>query len=492
MYRLNGTDASFLYAETARMPMHIGSVQLIDVPADRRATFFDDLKTLIRSRAERLRYIDHRLVSAPLQLDHPSWRACDVDYEAHVERIEAPQPGDIGRLERVVADLHSAPLDRSRPLWKTYYIDGLEHGRAAYFNVVHHACLDGVSGQTAVDALTDATPHASADATQPAPARPLARPGAKDAVPSRGAWASLLDAQFDSLTRAARGADAAFRMGQRALTAMQRRVSSWLAPPTPINRAIGPMRNYAMLRISLTDARAIGKTHDCSINDVLLTLCSGALRRYLSARGALPDRELIAGVPVSTRGAGDRTLNTQVSMMRVGLATHVEDPLARLAAVHASAAEAKAEAQDLAALVAATPWIPALPWFGRATAALWDASDAADYLPPWINLVISNVPGPRTVRYSNGARMLTHFPVSIPAHGAAVNITAQSYAEHFDIGITACARSVPDVASLRDSLRDAYIELRSRVLRRGVDVRELQRALPSVERRCGTGERLVA
>jgi len=485
MYRLNGTDASFLYAETARMPMHIGSVQLIDVPADRRATFFDDLKTLIRSRAERLRYIDHRLTHAPLQLDHPSWSPCDVDYDAHVERVDAPQPGGIDQLERVVAELHATPLDRSRPLWKTYYIDGLEHGRAAYFNVVHHACLDGVSGQMAVDALTDATPHAT-------PAKSPVRHAAVDPAPSRGAFASLLDAQFDSLARAARGVDAAFRIGGRALTAMQRRASNWFAPPTPINRAIGPLRNYAMLRISLTDARAIGKAHDCSINDVLLTLCGGALRRYLAARGALPDRELIAGVPVSTRGAGDRTLNTQVSMMRVGLATHCEDPLERLGAVHASAADAKAEAQDLATLIAASPRMPALPWFGRVTAALLDWSDAADYVPPWINLVISNVPGPRAVRYSNGARMLTHFPVSIPAHGAAVNITAQSYAEHFDIGITACARTVPDVALLRDSLRDAYIELRARVLRRGVDARELQRALPSIERRCGTSERLVA
>ena len=489
MNRLNGTDASFLYAETARTPMHIGSVQLIDVPADRRATFFGDLKSLMRARAGRLRYIDHRLEHAPLQLDHPRWTACDVDYDTHVERVEAPAPGDITQLERVVANLHASPLDRSRPLWKTYYIDGLEHGRAAYFNVIHHACLDGVSGQTAVDVLTDPTPSGTPPKSTPARAsRAVAPPTAQP----RAALENLLDAQFESLANAARGLDAAFRMGRRALTALQRRNVAGFAPPTPINRAIGPLRNYAMLRISLTDVRAIGKAHDCSINDVLLTLCGGALRNYLATRGALPQREMIAGVPVSMRSAGDKTLNTQVSMMRVGLATNVADPLERLTAVHASAAEAKNEAHDFAALAAASPWIPALPWFGRVAAAAWDASDAADYLPPWINLVISNVPGPRSVRYSNGARMLTHFPVSIPAHGAAVNITAQSYAEYFDIGVTACARAVPDVALLRDALRDAYIELRTRVLRRGVDVRDLQRALPNVERRCGTYERLVA
>ena len=488
MNRLNGTDASFLYAETARMPMHIGSVQMIDVPADRRATFFGDLKSLMRARAERLRYIDHRLEHAPLQLDHPSWAPCEVDYDAHVERIEAPAPGDITQLERVVANLHAAPLDRSRPLWKTYYIDGLEHGRAAYFNVIHHACLDGVSGQTAVDVLTDPSPHGP----QPKSTTLRASHCATQAAPPRSALGNLLDAQFDALANTARGVDAALRMSRRALSALQRRNGAWFAPPTPINRAIGPLRNYAMLRISLTDARAIGKAHDCSINDVLLTLCGGALRNYLATRGALPEREMIAGVPVSMRSAGDKTLNTQVSMMRVGLATNVADPLERLAAVHASAVAAKNEAHDFAVLAAASPWLPALPWFGRIAAAAWDASDAADYVPPWVNLVISNVPGPRSVRYSNGARMLTHFPVSIPAHGAAVNITAQSYAEYFDIGITACARAVPNVALLRDALRDAYIELRTRVLRRGVDVREIQRALPNVERRCSTYERLVA
>jgi WS/DGAT/MGAT family acyltransferase len=404
MNRLNGTDASFLYADTQRTPMHIGSVQLIDVPVERRATFFDDVKALYRARADRLRYIDHRLTHAPLQLDHPRWTACDVDYDAHVERIEAPAPGNIGQLERIVADLHATPLDRSRPLWKTYYIDGLEHGRAAYFNVVHHACLDGVSGQAAVDALTDPTPHAS-------PTGPSAHGAGGEPADSSNPYGDWAGAGFDALMRAARALDAAMRLGPRGLTTMQRRgPAAWVAPATPINRAISPLRNYAMLRISLTDTRAIGKARGCSINDVLLTLCGGALRQYLSMRGALPDR----------------------------------------------------------------------------------ASGAADYVAPWINLVISNVPGPRAIRYSSGARMLTHFPVSIPAHGAALNITAQSYAEHFDIGVTACAHTVPDVALLRDALRDAYIELRARVLRRGLDVRESQRALPDVERRCSTNDRLVA
>ena len=151
MNRLKALDAGFLYAETARMPMHIGSVQIIDVPSNRNATFFPELKQFVRSRSHLLPYMTHRVVHAPLQIDHPRWHACEPDYDAHIERIALAAPGDMTQLERCVGALHARPLDRGRPLWKIYYIDGLSDGRAAYFNVVHHACLDGLSGQAAVE-----------------------------------------------------------------------------------------------------------------------------------------------------------------------------------------------------------------------------------------------------------------------------------------------------------------------------------------------------
>jgi WS/DGAT/MGAT family acyltransferase len=249
-----------------------------------------------------------------------------------------------------------------------------------------------------------------------------------------------------------------------------------------------------MLRISMGDVRAIGKVHDCSINDVFLTICAGALRSYLLRKNALPEASLIAGVPVSLRRADDRTPDNQVTMTRVALATQIADPIARLVAIHASCLDAKALAHDLKEILPADPRMFAAPWFGQAAARLWEIAGAADYLPALVNVVISNVPGPRDIRYSNGARMLTHFPVSVPAHGTGANITVQSYAGHFDIGVTACAKTMPDIEQFRDDLLHAYIDLRARVLNRRVDVRRLHQPACdiAVERRCAPAELKVA
>jgi diacylglycerol O-acyltransferase / wax synthase len=483
MNQLKGLDAGFLYAETTRMPMHIGSVQMFEQPADRRGDFFADLKRMVRSRSHLLPYMTHRIEHAPLQIDHPSWVACEPDYDAHIERIELSPPGDVPQLERIVASLHARPLERSRPLWKIYYIDGLDGGRVAYFNVVHHACLDGLAGQAAVDVLTDAAPTI-ANGPAPMPANASHR--------ARSLFERLLDRGTESIADAARGIDAFVRLG-RHLVARPPGDSALLAPATPINRTIGAERRYAVLRVSLADVKAIGKAHGCSVNDVFLTMCGGALRAYLLRAGLLPDMSLLAGVPVSVRRPDDRTMNTQVTMMRVALGTQIADPVARMLAIHAFAVDAKELAQYLSALMPANPRLLGAPWLGRAAAQLWELSDAANHVPPLINVVISNVPGPKTIRYSNGARMLTHFPVSIPAHGTGMNITVQSYAEHFDIGITACAATMPDLGLFRDDLLRAYIDLRARVLNRTFDVRTLHPAPPrAIERRCLQRELLVA
>jgi diacylglycerol O-acyltransferase len=483
MNQLKGLDAGFLYAETARMPMHIGSVQMFEPPADRPDDFFAGMKRMVRARSHLLPYMTHRIGHAPLQIDHPSWVSCEPDYDAHIERVELSPPGDVPQLEQLVASLHARPLDRSRPLWKIYYIDGLADGRIAHFNVVHHACLDGLAGQAAVDVLTDAAPTIT-DALAPMPA---------PALPPRGIVERLLDRGAESIADTARRIDAFVRIGRHLMARPPGESAPLLAPSTPLNRTIGAERRYAVLRVSLADVKAIGKVHGCSVNDVFLTMCGGALRAYLSRAGVLPDASLLAGVPVSVRRPDDRTMNTQVTMMRVALGTQIADPVARLLAIHTAAVAAKELAQHLNALLPTNPRLIGAPWLGRAAARLWELSGAANYVPPPINVVISNVPGPRTIRYSNGARMLTHFPVSIPAHGAGMNITVQSYAEHFDIGITACAATMPDLSSFRYDLLRAYIDLRARVLKRTFDVRTLHPAPPrAIERRCLQRELLVA
>lgn len=483
MNQLKGLDAGFLYAETMRTPMHIGSVQMFERPSDGRDDFFTDMKQMVRSRSHLLPYLTHRIEHAPLRIDHPSWVACEPDYDTHIERVELSPSADVPQLERTIASLHARPLDRTRPLWKIYYIDGLADGRVAYFNVVHHACLDGLAGQAAVDVLTDAAPIPNTTLA-PAPA---------NAPSTRDVFGRLLDRGAASIADTARGIDALARIGKHLMTRSIGDSSQLLAPATPLNRTIGAQRRYAVLRVSLADVKAIGKVHGCSVNDVFLAMCGGALRAYLLRAGALPDVSLLAGVPVSVRRPDDRTMNTQVTMMRVALGTQIEDPVARLLAIHASAIDAKELAQHLNALLPTNPLLPGAPWWGRAASRLWELSGAANYSPPLINVVISNVPGPRTIRYSVGARMLTHFPVSIPAHGTGLNITVQSYAEHFDIGVTACATTMPDLTSFRDDLLRGYIDLRARVLNRSFDVRTLHPAPPrAIERRCLQRDLLVA
>jgi WS/DGAT/MGAT family acyltransferase len=466
--------------------MHIGTVQILDVLPQRREHFFRELKELVRSRSHLLPYLTHRVKDAPLQIDHPSWVACDVDYDAHIERVLLPPPGDMRTLEQTVAELHARLLDRSRPLWKMYYIEGLANGQTACFNVVHHACVDGLSGQLAINALTDATPD-GVDATH------LQSPTTTDAHsthPRSGerllhAIDTWVHGGIESIAATARGIDAFARLGTRLLAAPTAGpTAAWRAPATPLNRAIGATRGFAALRISLTDVKAIGKARGCSANDVFLAICGAALRAYLSRNDALPSTSLIAGVPVSVRRPDDLTMNTQVALMRVALGTRIDDPVARLTAIHAAAAEARSLVADLAAVLPSNPRFLGMPWLERGAARLWELSGAANVVPPPINLIISNVPGPRAIRYLNGARVLTLFPVSIPAHGSGMNITAHSYAEYFEIGVTVCAETVPDIELFRDDLLRAYVDLRARVLQHRYDERVLQR-----EHRNGHAER---
>ena len=496
MSQLKGLDASFLYVETARMPMHIGTVQMLDVPSARREHFFHELKELVRSRSHLLPYLTHRVKDAPLQIDHPSWIACDVDYDIHVERVLLPPPGDMRTLEQTVAELHARLLDRSRPLWKMYYIEGLADGRTACFNVVHHACVDGLSGQLAINALTDATADrvdtANPELPTPTEIHPTHPNSGERLLHAIDSW---VHGGIESIAATARSIDALARIGTRLLAAPTAGpTSAWRAPATPLNRTIGATRGFAALRISLIDVKAIGKARGCSANDVFLAICGAALRAYLSRNGALPSASLIAGVPVSVRRPDDLTMNTQVAMMRVALGTQIDDAVARLTAIHAAAAEARSLVADLAAVLPSNPRFLGMPWIERGASRLWELSGAANVVPPLINLVISNVPGPRAIRYLNGARVLTLFPVSIPAHGSAMNITAHSYAEYFEIGVTACAETVPDIEQFRDDLLRAYIDLRARVLQHHYDVRTAPQGRPDVaaERRWLTAGREVA
>ena len=467
MYKLAGLDAAFLYAETERSPQHIASIQVVEPPQGvPTAELVERFRATVAARVHLVPYFTNRLQFSPLNLDHPVWvRDPDFDIAHHVIEYPVPAPGGRAEVEAAIAELHAVPLDRNRPLWQIWVLTGIQGGRIAYYNRVHHACLDGVSGQAAVRAVLDGTPEGDA----------VAAPEADFAVrPSAESFGNLLLGAFQNVARyqfrqASRWfdhIDTGVRLLQRAMDPSKGLGAAVeTAPPTRFNRAVTRQRTYATGEMPVADVKAIGKVTGTTLNDVFLAICSGGLRRYLGRLDELPSRSLIAGCPVSLRRPDDKSLNNQVTLMQVSFATDEADPVKRLLKIARSSIQAKGLVADVAGSYDTDVALPGLPGLVNSAARLVERTGLANNpaVVPF-NMVISNVPGPRETLYSLGGRVLTHYPVSIPAHGQAVNITVQSYAGYLFFGVTGCARVLPDAQRFRDDLLEAYAELVESVL----------------------------
>jgi diacylglycerol O-acyltransferase / wax synthase len=468
MHQLAGLDAGFLYNETTRAPQHIASVQILELPDGMTPeAFFEGFKALLLERVHLVPYFTNRLQWTPLDLDHPVWvRDGAFDIGRHVGMTPVAAPGGRHEFERAIAALHQRPLDLRRPLWEIRVLTGLDGGRVAFYNRVHHACLDGVSGQLALQAILDENP---APRRVDPPAASFAR------RPQRLApWALLLRAaehcvsyQIRQSTRVLDHVDTARRLLQRGVAPHQGLGAVTETPPaTRFNRMVHAQRSWATAELPLAELKRIGKATGTTMNDVFMAVCGGALRRYFERRGELPRLPMIGGCPVSLRRAGDVAVNNQVTMMLVNLATTEADPVRRLFKVARSARQAKGSVADIAGSYDSDVALPGLPGLLRAGARAFEAGSLADFLPvrPPCNVVISNVPGPRRPLFCLGARVLTHYPVSIPAHTVGVNITVQSYLDQLFVGITGCARALPDPERLRDDLVASFQELRLSLL----------------------------
>ncbi|XOV90413.1 MAG: wax ester/triacylglycerol synthase family O-acyltransferase [Pseudomonadota bacterium] len=464
MQRLGATDANFLYTETDLTPNHIASVQRLALPHGvSEQAFVEDLKQYVASRAHLIPYMQRRLQFLPGNFDHPFW-VQDRHFSIDNHVIEAPlrAPGTLAQLEKKVAELHAVNMDRSRPLWHIYVITGLEDGTVALYNAIHHAAIDGIAGQTALMLLMDTT-------IEPREIQPPAGP-----VSDNDDFGSLLQASFEKLvkyqlnsaSRMFSNMETMRRMIQRAVDpSRQFGALAEPAPRTRFNSTIVKRRSYAVGELPLSDLKAMGKQLGCTVNDAFMAVCAGGLRRYLLRHNELPETGLIAGCPVSLRGAGNGDMGNQVTMMSVNLATQMEDPKLRLLAIAESARVGKEVTADLAGSLDAEMSLPGLPVFMTAAAAASEQNHLADVVRMPVNVVISNVPGPRETLFCNRARMLTHYPVSIPAHGVGLNITVQSYVDTLYMGITACARALPDPDLLRDDMLAAFLELQQLLLR---------------------------
>jgi diacylglycerol O-acyltransferase len=464
MNHLSGMDASFLYLESPEMPMHVGSMQILDLPAGYDGDFYEDAKRYLAQRLHLADVFQRKLELMPFELANPVWvDEDDLDLDYHVRHVILPRPGTREQLERYVARLHSSLLDRSRPLWEIYVIEGLNTGQVVLYNKMHHATIDGQAGVAVNKALL--TPTATPDPVKKPRSRKHVQRAQVGMAELAGAGASNAVQQLVKLVRAlpstARTVAGVFfpkseEDGKRRFVAPE----GWLrAPRTQLNVAVTNQRAFAARSLPLAEIKGLAKATGASLNDVVLAICAGALRRYLLDYDGLPAKPLIAAVPVSLREAGNTDSNNQVTMMLVSLATDVEDPLARLAAIHASANVGKKFTGSIKAAIPMDFPSFGAPWLMSGLASLYGRSRLADRLPPIVNVAISNVPGPQLPLYFAGARLAEWYPVSIPGHGVALNMTVQSYNGAVEFGLTACRRAVPDITDLGDYVVEEHRKL---------------------------------
>jgi diacylglycerol O-acyltransferase len=461
MKHLSGMDASFLHLETPEMPMHVGSLQLLDLPAGYAGDFYEDVKAYLGNRMHLAEVFQRKLALMPFELANPVWVDDeDLDLDYHVRHVILPRPGTHAQLEQYVARLHSSLLDRSRPLWEIYVIEGLKSGQVAVYNKMHHATIDGQAGVAVAKALLGTTPvPAPVKPPRPRPRTNQYQLGVAELAAAAVSNTVLQYAKlFKALPAGLKAVGSVFYPvseadGKRHFTLP----AGWpRAPRTPLNTAITNQRSFAARSLPLDEVKRMAKRSGTSVNDVVLAICAGALKRYLADYSCTPDKPLVAGVPVSLREAGNTDPNNQVSLMLVSLATDVADPIERLLAIHASSTVGKKLTGHIKAAIPTDFPSLGVPWLMSGLALLYGRSGLSNRIPPVLNVAISNVPGPQVPLYFAGAKVAAYYPVSIPTHGVALNMTVQSYNGVLEVGLTACRRAMPDVADLGDYVAEEH------------------------------------
>jgi len=470
MQQLSGLDTVFLNLETNAVPMHIGSLAIIDPSGTGPDFGFEAVRRLIERRLHLLPMFRRRLMTAPMGLDQPYWiEDPEFDIESHVRHRALPRPGTMKQLNDLVCDVMSIRLDRSMPLWKVYYVEGLEGGRVALVSKIHHACIDGVSGAELFSTLLDVTP-------QPREVPPADTPWIPDELPPPWKLSYITAKNFLArpariyklarrtiplvldIRREALGLQQAARRSQPVDADPVPKAGGIAAPRMRFNTTITARRSYAARSLPLDDLKLVKNAFGVSVNDVVLCICAEALRGYLSAKKELPLQPLIAAVPMSVRGNGE-TGGNRVTMLRASLATDIADPVERLQVLSTKMVRVKRTMKAIPASLM-LDWVHTPPPTVMAQAArLYENFSIQNLVHPPFNLVISNVPGPKQPLYLNGGLVEAHYPISIPYHGLACNITVFSYRDNLDVGVTAHRGTVPDVEKIVDGMAAALAQL---------------------------------
>jgi WS/DGAT/MGAT family acyltransferase len=471
--RLTSTDASFLHQEGPQSHMHIGGVLLFEGPAPAFSDYLDH----VRSRLHLVPRYRHKLATPPLETGRPLWvDDPNFNLEYHVRHTALPPPGTEEQLFLLVSRVASQQLDRSKPLWENWLVEGLADGRFAVISKTHHALVDGVSGVDLASVLFDAErePESSPSSSDLEPWRPRPEPSAAQLALAgvRGAVSTTAQIVTHAVAAATRPAttlakvrDAVEGVGEIAWAGMNP------APDTPLNVEIGPHRRYAVVRQQLADYKEVKDALGGTVNDVVLTVVSGALARWFKSRGIrTAGLEMRALVPVSVRTAEHHgTLGNQLAVMRAPLPIYIEDPVARLRFVRKAMDGLKESKQAVGAATLAAVNDLAPP-------TILAQASRLNFSTRLFNLIVTNIPGPQMPLYVLGRKLEDLFPVAFLPNDHALAVAIMSYNGRLDYGLLADFDALPDLDEIADGIAESLAELVRAA--RGEPVRKERRAAP--------------
>lgn len=485
MRQLTSLDMQFLALESRTHTGHVGGMAILDTStAPGGEVGSEEIRALLRERLPVLPPFRWRLLEVPLGLDYPYWVDDeDFDLDYHVRELALPKPGSDRQLADQVARIMSRPLDRERPLWELYVIHNLQSGHTGVLTKIHHAVIDGMSGAEIMGLLLDLSAEGRKPGELPDPpddddANSRGTPGTTEML-ARGlmgvpryplralksiprAVPHIEDTPFGVLP----GASTVGKATDRAASFVRRRSprpprSGLTAPKTSFNKRITPHRRFAFGSIPLEEVKEVKDAFGATVNDVVVSICAGTVRRWLIEHDDLPDEPLIAQVPVSVRtGEQAGTYGNRILLMSAPLFTDIDDPVERLATHHEALSDMKQRHKALPAelLQDANHFVPPAV-FSRAAQLTFRLATSRPGRPTW-NLVISNVPGPQFPLYLAGAELVANYPFSVITDGMGLNMTVMSYNGHMDFGLVADRDQMPDLWKLMDWLRDDLNALR--------------------------------
>ncbi|MGV0627474.1 WS/DGAT/MGAT family O-acyltransferase [Mycolicibacter minnesotensis] len=453
MKRLTGWDAVLLYSETANVHMHTLKIAVIELDADRQGFDIEAFRRVIHGRLYKLDPFRYQLVDIPGKFHHPMWREnCEVDLAYHIRPWSLPAPGGRRELDEAIGEIASTPLDRSRPLWEMYFIDGLANNRIAVVGKIHHALADGIASANlmarGMDLVSGPQFERDSYATDPAPTRgQLVRSAFRDHFRQMGKIPATIGYTAAGVGRV--------RRSTRKLSADLTR--PFTPPPSFINHLLTPERRFATATLALADIKATGKQLGATINDMVLAISAGALRTLLLRYDGKADHPLLASVPMSFDFSPDRISGNRFSGVLVALPVDVADVRERVAKAREAANLAK-EAHHLVGPELVSRWSAYFPPAPADSLFRWlSGKDGQNKV---LNLNISNVPGPRERGRVGGALVTEIYSVGPLTAGSGLNITVWSYVDQLNISVLTDGATVEDPHEVTSAMVDEFIDIR--------------------------------